>query len=76
MTELLRALLVSLRVMPRLPRCLLGMKNGFGAQASHPHASTTAVDWPKVVVWLAMAVVGIGLWGFAGVALFKQFSHR
>jgi hypothetical protein len=53
------------------------MEDGFGAQASHPDASTTtAVDWPKVVVWLAMAVAGIGLWGFAGVALFAAFSHR
>jgi hypothetical protein len=52
------------------------MEDGFGARASHAHPSTsTAVDWPKVMVWLAMAVTGVGLWVLAGVAVFKAVSH-
>ena len=51
------------------------MEDGLGAQASHPDASTTAVDWPTVVVWLAMVVTGVVLWGLAGVALFGAFGR-
>jgi hypothetical protein len=53
------------------------MEDGFGARASHSDASTTsAVDEPKVIVWLVMALTGVRLWGLAGVALFEAFSHR
>jgi hypothetical protein len=53
-----------------------GMDDGFGARASQADASgENAVDWRKVAVWLAMAVMGVVLWGLAGVALFEAFSH-
>jgi hypothetical protein len=52
------------------------MEDGFGAGASHADPSTTtAVDWPKVVVWLAMAVIGLGVWGLGSVAVFEAFNH-
>ncbi|MDX6318504.1 MAG: hypothetical protein QOD35_1904 [Nocardioidaceae bacterium] len=52
------------------------MEDGSGTRAAPADASTsTAVDWPKVVVWVAMAVTGVGLWGLAGVALFEVFSR-
>jgi hypothetical protein len=34
-----------------------------------------AVDWRKVVVWFALAVIGGLLWALAGVALFEAFNH-
>jgi hypothetical protein len=52
------------------------MEDGFGARAAHADASTTtAVDWPKVIVWVAMTVTGVGLWGLAGVEVFEAFGH-
>jgi hypothetical protein len=52
------------------------MDDGFGARASQADASReNAVDWRKVAVWFAMAVMGVVLWGLAGVALFEAFSH-
>jgi hypothetical protein len=52
------------------------MDDGFGARASQAEdTGETVVDWRKVVVWLAMAVIGAVLWGLAAVALFQAFRH-
>jgi hypothetical protein len=52
------------------------MDDGFGARASQANdTGEEAVDWRKVVVWLAMAVIGVVLWGLAGIALFEAFRH-
>jgi hypothetical protein len=52
------------------------MDDGFGARASQANdTGEEAVDWRKVVVWLAMAVIGVVLWGLAGVALFEAFRN-
>jgi hypothetical protein len=76
-TQLLRALCAD-----AVTSCLgpsgvcLGMDDGFGARASHAEdTGETVVDWRKVVVWLAMAVIGAVLWGLAAVALFQAFRH-
>jgi hypothetical protein len=54
----------------------LGMDDGFGARASQAEdTGETLVDWRKVVVWLAMAVTGVVLWGLAGIALFEALRH-
>jgi hypothetical protein len=52
------------------------MDDSFGAGASQADSrAEPAVDWTKVFVWLAMAVIGLALWAFAVVALFEAFSH-
>jgi hypothetical protein len=52
------------------------MDDGSGAGASQADAGMErAVDWRRVVVWFAMAVIGVMLWGFAGIALFEAFNH-
>jgi hypothetical protein len=52
------------------------MDDYFGARAARADVSAEpAVDWPKVIVWVAMAAVGVGLWGFAGVALVEALSR-
>jgi len=76
-TQLLRALCAG-----AVTSCLgpsgvcLGMDDGFGARAPQAEdTGETVVDWRKVVVWLAMAVIGVVLWGLAGIALFEAFRH-
>ncbi len=54
----------------------LGMDDGFSARAAQAEdTGEEVVDWRKVVVWLAMAVIGVVLWGLAGVALFEAFRR-
>jgi hypothetical protein len=34
------------------------------------------VDWPKVVVWLLMAALGLAVWAIAGWAVFQVLVGR